>query len=137
MPELAQNGSRVLYVGHANTIRALVSFLDGTSRENIPRIHIPGRTFPVTDFRLEDVLSMTGYIPSKRRRKGKHQHWDPHRPQNRKTSPWADSERSDDEENDDEQPSPQLPETSNANSKDFSHSIPIEELIERVDETAT
>ena len=32
-----------------------------------PRIHIPGRTFPVQDFMLEDVLAVTKYIPPKRK----------------------------------------------------------------------
>jgi len=32
-----------------------------------PRIHIPGRTFPVSDFFLEDVLSLTQYVPSKQK----------------------------------------------------------------------
>ena len=35
-----------------------------------PKIHIPGRTFPVQDFMLEDVLALTQYIPPKRK-KGK------------------------------------------------------------------
>lgn len=34
-----------------------------------PRIHIPGRTFPVKDFMLEDVLQMTGYTPPKNGKK--------------------------------------------------------------------
>lgn len=33
-----------------------------------PRIHIPGRTFPVQDFTLEDVLALTQYIPPKRKK---------------------------------------------------------------------
>jgi hypothetical protein len=40
VPEFS-TGSRVLFVAHANTIRALVAFLDDTSPENIPHIHIP------------------------------------------------------------------------------------------------
>ncbi len=32
---------------------------------NTPRMHIPGRTFPVEDYMLEDVLEMTDYIPPK------------------------------------------------------------------------
>jgi ATP-dependent RNA helicase DHX57 len=32
-----------------------------------PHIHIPGRTFPVQDFMLEDVLKITGYMPRKNR----------------------------------------------------------------------
>jgi HrpA-like RNA helicase len=34
-----------------------------------PRLHIPGRTFPVVDFMLEDVLELTGYIPPKKGKK--------------------------------------------------------------------
>lgn len=33
-----------------------------------PSIHIPGRTFPVKDFMLEDVLALTQYIPPKRKK---------------------------------------------------------------------
>jgi ATP-dependent RNA helicase DHX57 len=36
-----------------------------------PHVHIPGRTFPVTDFTLEDVLSVTGYIPPRTKKKTK------------------------------------------------------------------
>jgi ATP-dependent RNA helicase DHX57 len=36
-----------------------------------PHVHIPGRTFPVTDFTLEDVLSVTGFIPPKTKKKVK------------------------------------------------------------------
>ena len=39
MPVLGR-GHRVLIVSHANTIRALVSFLDETTEENVPHIHI-------------------------------------------------------------------------------------------------
>mgnify|MGYP001049282804 CR=1 FL=1 len=37
--------------------------------EGTPRMHIPGRTFPVQDFTLEDVLEMTCYIPPKKKKK--------------------------------------------------------------------
>lgn len=33
---------------------------------NTPRMHIPGFTYPVQDFMLEDVLALTKYIPSKK-----------------------------------------------------------------------
>lgn len=36
-----------------------------------PHIHIPGRTFPVTEYFLEDALRLTGYIPPKSRSKNK------------------------------------------------------------------
>lgn len=39
--------------------------------KSTPHIHIPGRTFPVQDFFLEDVLKLTGYIPPKKMRKAK------------------------------------------------------------------
>lgn len=35
-----------------------------------PHVHIPGRTFPVADFSLEDVLKLTGFIPPKNKKKG-------------------------------------------------------------------
>ena len=37
--------------------------------KNTPRIHIPGFTYPVQDFNLKDVLSLTGYIPPKKGKK--------------------------------------------------------------------
>jgi ATP-dependent RNA helicase DHX57 len=33
---------------------------------NVPHVHIPGRTFPVADYTLEDILSFTDYIPKKK-----------------------------------------------------------------------
>ena len=36
---------------------------------NTPRLHIPGRTFPVEDYFLEVVLMLTGYNPPKIPRK--------------------------------------------------------------------
>lgn len=33
--------------------------------DNTPRIHIPGFTHPVQDYTLDDVLTLTGYIPLK------------------------------------------------------------------------
>ena len=39
---------------------------------HIPKIHIPGRTFPVQDFMLEEVLQMTGYTPPKNGKKKQH-----------------------------------------------------------------
>jgi len=38
--------------------------------DNTPRMHIPGFTYPVKDFFLEDVLRITGYIPPKKGKKG-------------------------------------------------------------------
>lgn len=37
--------------------------------KEVPRIHIEGFTYPVTDFFLEDVLCMTKYIPPKNKKK--------------------------------------------------------------------
>ena len=36
-----------------------------------PRLHIPGHTYDIKDFVLEDVLAFTHYIPPKKRKKGK------------------------------------------------------------------
>ena len=102
-----------------------------------PRIHIPGRTFPVTDFMLEDVLSITGYIPPK---KGKKKNWNRGYNDQKKSrsSPWDDSEKSDDEEaqnsTENRGGSGTEPITT-VGTTPISHCIPIEELVERVDET--
>ena len=97
---------------------------------NTPRIHIPGRTFPVADYMLEDVLCLTGYIPPKKKKKKR---WQGHNNRPRKTNAWADSEKSDDE--DDEVDTPEATEEKGKGSSGRSHSIPIEDLIKRVDET--
>lgn len=94
-----------------------------------PHIHIPGRTFPVTDHTLEDVLTMTGYIPPKKNKRGKSSF--SHSINQKKSSPWNDSEVSDlegdaDDEGDEEEDLPVLA-VSN---------IPLEVFLERIDETA-
>jgi HrpA-like RNA helicase len=100
-----------------------------------PRMHIPGRTFPVVDFMLEDVLALTGYIPPKKGKKGKQGFGSQKRRQN--SSPWADSEKSDEEPEDasvDESgTTTEVAEDSSDNPK---HTLPIEELVKRVDETS-
>lgn len=101
-----------------------------------PRLHIPGRTFPVVDYMLEDVLALTGYIPPK---KGKKKQWFGSGYQNRKkSSPWADSERSDDEDEDGETLETQSISTDTTASDGTNsqrHSIPVEDLVKRVDES--
>lgn len=100
-----------------------------------PRLHIPGRTFPVVDFMLEDVLALTGYIPPK---KGKKSFFRSNYQNQRKPNPWADSERSDDDDEGDS-----TLETEGDNSVKLissgtnapRHTIPIEELVKRVDES--
>jgi ATP-dependent RNA helicase DHX57 len=49
------------------------NYFDGET----PHIHIPGRTFPVTDFTLEDVLSITGYAPTKNKKNNKTRRYEP------------------------------------------------------------
>uniref|UniRef100_A0A7S2WP36 RNA helicase n=2 Tax=Eucampia antarctica TaxID=49252 RepID=A0A7S2WP36_9STRA len=97
--------------------------------DKTPRMHIPGFTFPVKDYTLEDVLSMTGYIPPKKRKK-----------QYRfgggggvrfKKSPWGDSEHSDDEEKEEEKKlsnNKDLPKKQEASE---TPDIPMEELLKR------
>lgn len=98
-----------------------------------PRIHIPGRTFPVADYMLEDVLSLTGYIPPKKKKKKR---WQGHSNRPRKANAWADSEKSDDEfENEDEVDTPEAEEEKGKGSSGRNHSIPMEDLVKRVDET--
>lgn len=97
--------------------------------KNTPRMHIPGRTFPVTDFTLEDVLSVTGYIPRKNKKKNNGGYFGG-QSGNRKSTPWADSEKSDDEDEDEEE------QQASGSSNPANHGIPIDELVKRVDETS-
>jgi ATP-dependent RNA helicase DHX57 len=102
--------------------------------DSTPRMHIPGRTFPVADFMLEDVLSLTGYVPPKKR-KGKEGFAGRERRQN--SSPWADSEKSDEEPEDvsvDESGATSV--VAGGSSGHPGHILPIEELMKRVDETS-
>lgn len=57
-----------------------------------PRMHIPGRTFPVKDYMLEDVLALTAYIP--RRKNNGNSRGDYGL---KKATPWTDSEISEEE----------------------------------------
>jgi ATP-dependent RNA helicase DHX57 len=85
---------------------------------HIPHVHIPGRTFPVTDFFLEDVLRLTGFVPSKKKKGHK----------SNSSSTWHGVEPvNEDKEHDVIQQ--QNPQASH-------HGIPIEELVGRVDETS-
>ena len=70
---------------------------------NTPRMHIPGRTFPVEDYMLEDILDLTAYNPPKKRKgnRGFGNHGGQRRP--RKPSPWNDSELTDGESDNDEE----------------------------------
>ena len=95
-----------------------------------PRMHIPGRTFPVTDYMLEDVLSLTGYIPPRKRKGNKGYHV---REQRKDSSAWADSEKSDEEPED---ASAEEDESTRVSDGNPSHSFPIEDLVKRVDETS-
>jgi ATP-dependent RNA helicase DHX57 len=94
----------------------------------VPHVHIPGRTFPVNDFMLEDVLSLTGYIPT-RKKKGKFSFAPRQRNQ---ASPWNDSEKSEDELGDDENEQAQ---SSTSSISGAQHGIPIGDLVKRIDET--
>ena len=103
-----------------------------------PRIHIPGRTFPVADYMLEDVLSITSYIPPKRKRKQRKGGQGPgSNNYQRKATPRADSERSDEEDGGevDEGDNPAAMDDNKIASNGPAHSIPLEELVSRVDET--
>lgn len=97
---------------------------------NTPRVHIPGRTFPVTDFMLEDVLAVTGYIPQKQGKKKSNGYKRYNGP--RKRNAWDDSELSDNEDVDD---SAEKPDESDSETSSWSHNIPVEELVARVDES--
>ncbi|KAG7338163.1 ATP-dependent helicase HrpA [Nitzschia inconspicua] len=97
---------------------------------NAPNLHIPGRTFPVEDFMLEDVLQLTRYNPPKRKRKQNNYNYR----SNRKASSWQDSEKSDDEmEDEDDQPE----EKGSSTNEDWSPKepqVPLEERVKRVDQ---
>jgi ATP-dependent RNA helicase DHX57 len=94
---------------------------------SVPHIHIPGRTFPVEDFTLEDVLRLTCYITSKNKKTSRCATNRKHR-----SSPWNDSEKSDDEEGkDDGREEPEQKEVSSV----IKHNIPIDDLVKRMDET--
>lgn len=97
-----------------------------------PRVHIPGRTFPVTDFMLEDVLAVTGYIPRKQGKKKNNFSYNRYNGA-KKRSAWDDSERSDDEDADDT--TSEKPDEGESETSSWSHNIPIEELVARVDES--
>eukprot|EP00980_Cylindrotheca_fusiformis_P005590 scaffold1184_cov132-Cylindrotheca_fusiformis.AAC.11 len=99
--------------------------------ENTPRMHIPGRTFPVEDFTLEDVLDLTNYNPPKKGRNKFFNHSRQSRP--RKATPWNDSEMSDNEnENEEDDESSQgKPKT---DLKDGGNIPALEERLKRVDE---
>jgi len=103
---------------------------------NTPRMHIPGFTHPVEDFTLENVLSLTGYIPPK---KGKKKNWHGKSYGNKGTrrSAWNDSEHSDDEGKSagpESTTTKKLPLESGA-SNTIANVIPIEELVKRVNES--
>jgi ATP-dependent RNA helicase DHX57 len=98
---------------------------------NTPRMHIPGRTFPVTDYTLEDVLSLTGYIPRKNK-KGKGSFY--RSSNSRQSTPWNDSEKSDGEDEGDVDDDDDQPQSGDRSGND--HGIPIEQLVERIDETS-
>ena len=101
-----------------------------------PHIHIPGRTFPVTDHTLEDVLSLTGYIPPKKRKGGKKsKSFNPSR-NRRRASPWDDSEYSDVEEEEEEGENFVEDAASSSGPDTVQHGIPIDELVARIDETS-
>jgi ATP-dependent RNA helicase DHX57 len=100
--------------------------------ENTSRLHIPGRTFPVEDFMLEDVLDLTGYIPPKKGKKKLFNYNSQSRP--RKSTPWNDSEVSDGEDQKEEEES-QEEKSSPKTGGNFGGNVPpLEERVKRVDE---
>ena len=112
---------------------------------NTPRMHIPGRTFPVADYFLEDVLELTNYIPPKKgKKKGRFGQYGGGgggggRAGGRGNSPWADSEKSDDEDEDDQDDTKSFATSTTASSVSESSGGGIyrnwDELAKRVDES--
>lgn len=97
---------------------------------NTPRMHIPGRTFPVEDFMLEDVLTITGYNPPKKRKKKYFGRANQQRP--RKSTPWNDSEKSDEEFEEDDEEAEAIVERKAPSQQQVQ--VPLEERVKRVDE---
>ena len=95
-----------------------------------PTMHIPGRTFPVEDFMLEDVLEITGYNPPKKKRKQGGFNYR----SNRKSTPWADSEMSDDEANEDDEGDDPPTQADDSQKAPQTPQVPLEERVKRVDE---
>ena len=103
---------------------------------NAPRMHIPGRTFPVEDFMLEDVLEMTGYNPPKKKRKqGGFNNFN-NFSRNRKTSAWNDSEMSDDEMDTNEEENASTTAKNTDENEIKQAQVPLEERVKRVDQTS-
>jgi ATP-dependent RNA helicase DHX57 len=86
-------------------------------------MHIPGFTYPVKDYFLEDVLRITGYIPPKNGKKGylKNKRVNISRFE---TNEWNDSESSAEDE---------VAEGRNTNEESITTSFSINELVKRVD----
>ena len=107
---------------------------------NTPRMHIPGFTYPVEDYTLEDVLTLTGYIPPKKGQKNKKRfNSNSGGYRGGKKSPWADSEWSDEEGGTEEIEEDSMAESAATSSSGKTNpqapSISIEELVKRVDES--
>lgn len=90
--------------------------------DNTPRMHIPGFTYPVNDYFLDDVLQITGYIPS---RNGKNRKFNTTR---------MNTSRSETNEWNDEENSEEVKEDGTPSDLDIS-SFSIDDLVKRVDST--
>lgn len=85
-----------------------------------PKMHIPGRTFPIKDYTLEDVLKLTGYIPRRDKRIMDNQNS-------------FESQQSRDQEESDEELDGNM--SDNDSTQQSSHGISIKDLVKRIDET--
>jgi ATP-dependent RNA helicase DHX57 len=102
---------------------------------NSPRLHIPGRTFPVQDYMLEDVLERTGYNPPKRKRKQGQFNRSNWSHSNCKLTPWNDSEKTDDEDEVGEDGDEDTENDPAASEEAQSHpNVSLEERVRRVDQ---
>ena len=100
--------------------------------KSTPRMHIPGFTHPVQDYFLEDILSLTNYIPPKNGKKKK-SYGGKWKGGTRKKNAWADSEHSDDET--DNYVELKKEPNKSAQNKPSGPSLPIEELVKRMNQT--
>jgi ATP-dependent RNA helicase DHX57 len=98
---------------------------------NAPTLHIPGRTFPVEDFMLEEVLQLTNYNPPKKARKQQHFK---NRSNNRKSFSWQDSEQSDDEGEMEEEDETTASRQDDSDRAPNEPQVPLEERVRRVDQ---
>jgi HrpA-like RNA helicase len=95
----------------------------------VPHVHIQGRTFPVVDFLLEDVLNLTGFIPSKKKKGFKFSNAV-------QVTPWDDSEKVEEEQVGNGDVDKGCLDINVSIGASLEHGIRIDDLVKRVDEAS-